>query len=294
MFHSLFAIVTCVSVGANRIQVDLATTGQTSCETLQLRFQDRVTSLHSSLDAVETESEIGAMSRIRIVSKMYRAVRTMRQARDCSWVLDDSSDDLDQLREVTSSLLTSNPCGYAASLEMQAASAETSATNQMHGLTRAMSILLSDDCEVTQPEHEEEEDTEAQDTDAQFEEAEEELQNRLEELTDASQEPSFVQTESLSASGFLRGVGVIALMLFLASICFPLAALISGLVSQILWVLFAILGSEVNAYGGGLLVSFMSAAGAGLQIAVMVKCLYEVFTTLVPQITQGAANHTVS
>merc|ERR1719389_8645 len=107
---------------------------------------------------------------------MLGVARAARRSRDCSWLLDNDGDDLDGLRGVTGTLLASNPCSEAARAEMQAGSEDEQA--QLTSLTRAMSILLSDDCQVVEPEQAEE----VEDVEGHLEQAEDEMQDRLNEL----------------------------------------------------------------------------------------------------------------
>merc|ERR1740115_643414 len=97
----------------------------------------------------------------------------------------------------------------------------------MQAIPRAMSMLMSDDCEVSDVPV----DRDALEGDGieELQESEEQLQDGIDEIMDAEEEGegAFIQMNPLHSFGrFLRGIGVFFLMLFLLLACVGAAAVI--------------------------------------------------------------------
>jgi len=220
----MIACVLLVSTQASRTQVHegLEIQSQTkwgaSCDTLQDQFHDRVSSIQASLEGLTETTELTGVARTRLTMKMYGTLRTLRRAKDCSWVIENDSVDLDQLRGVVQRLLAGNQCAESARLELERGSSEDNAES----IPRAMSILMSDDCEV--PEVPEGSNTDAT-PEEQLQLAEDELQDRIEEINDVGS--AFIESDKTQVTvGLLRGFGVFLMMLFLLLACTAAAALI--------------------------------------------------------------------
>lgn len=237
MFRILTACTFLASTGASRIQADTASKIEwpgSSCEDLQRRFQNRLADLRETVEAidVESDSELSTITRVRITTRMLGLIRTTRRARDCSWLLENDGDDLEEMRGVTSTLLAANPCAEAARSEMEAGNAIEHTAGQAQSLSRAISLLMSDDCELAESDQEEEEVDISMVPEApeeQLEEAEDELQGRLNDLLEDQVEGAFIQLESHGprSRGIAVRLGVFFIILFLMYLCFNVFALVA-------------------------------------------------------------------
>jgi hypothetical protein len=237
MIRTVLVSVLLGSAQASRIQVQEhnLSGGQTqnkfgaTCEELQDNFHGRVAAIQSSLDGVDETSELSSMMRTRLTIRMHGIIRTLRRARECSWVLENNSEDLVQMRGLVQQFLAGNPCAEAARVEMQQASEE-----HPEGISRAMGILLSDDCEAPTPQE------------ITPEELEDEVQEGLDELTANSDESAFMEMDKTQRAQllgrFLRGVAVIFLMLFLVFACVSSALIIGWFVGLALLIVLESMG----------------------------------------------------
>jgi len=274
MFSVVLACTTLVVADASRIKIHQQNNWGATCEQLQTQFGQRVTALREGVEAMGAGGEVtsdnardaswGRMGRIRMTARMLGLARTTRRARECSWLLDNSGDDLEQLRAVTGTLMASNPCRDAANAEMQAGQSEEDPQAQMATLSRAMSILVSDDCEVTEAEYDEEQ----EDPQEQMEQAEDELQERLNELVEDESGVSFLQLSDQVA--FPQVVGVFLFAMFLVFLCLQAFYVIGFFLASILAVVTAGLGAVI-----AIPVIF------GTAIAGTVVCAHEVYNSLV-------------
>jgi len=208
-----------------------------SCDDLQHRFHDRVILIQASLEGIDEQTHLSAGGRVRLAMRMQGIVRTLRRARECSWVVENDSEDIDAMRGVVQQLLAGNQCAEAARLEMQRGSSDENAES----LRNAIGILMSDDCEVP--------DMPEGNTDAsaeeQMQEAEDELNDRIDELNSDGEGSAFMEVEkSQTIRSFLRGVGVVFLMIFLLLGCVTAATAIAFVLSYI----FALLALSI--FGG--------------------------------------------
>lgn len=132
---------------ANRIKShDLAkakvkkvrTSWGTSCEGLQSNFQSRMDDLQALLDAHQDETTFGLTTRSRLTMKTLGIARVMRRARECEWMLNSDSEDIERMQGLVAVMLEGNPCTQAARAELEAGS-----DNEGEGLARALSVLVS-------------------------------------------------------------------------------------------------------------------------------------------------------
>lgn len=286
MLRTVFVWVLLASAQANRIQLHEASQAQTkwgtSCDDLQSRFHDRVTAIQASLEGIDEQSDLSAAARTRLGMRMYGIIRTLRRARECSWVIENNSEDLDQMRGVVQLLLAGNQCAEAARLEMERGRSDENAES----MTRAVGILMSDDCEV--PETPEGANTEMT-PEEQLQETEDEIQDRFDEVDTNGEGSAFIEADkSQTFRGFMRGVGVFFLMLFLLLACTAAAAAIAfaltwGLMilSIIIWGRTAVVGRD----GWGALGYLVIGTGGGAVLG-LPSCAYQLYTNLLPRVTQ--------
>jgi len=260
MLRSLFVLTFVTSAEASRVQThsDLEAKWGASCESLQNRFHTQVQTCQTALDAANSAESTGVVSQGRFMMRMYGISRTLRRARACAWVIDNNSEDIENMRGMTQQLLDDNPCGEAASAEMEAAAANDSP----QGIMRAISILASNDCEVSEIQEPPGDVSPEQ----QLQEADEQAQDEIDELMDAEEAAAaLIQTSQSTTSrrrrqrrgptlsisldinqlaaydwrNFMRRLGVFFLLLFLVLACagsafiitFVIAALVLSLTS---------------------------------------------------------------
>jgi len=289
MFGSLLASVLVGFCGASRIQAhdngkSEAKFGAT-CEDLQTTFHNRLINFQTFLDA----TDLDAMSRtaqVRIMMRTYGIIRPLRRARTCDWVIANDSEEIEQARGIVQTLLAGNPCAEAARSELQAGTHAETAELEVQSLRRAMSVLTSDDCEVG--ELSEEIATADEDVEVQLRNAEDEVQDLIEESA-SSEEGAFIQTDSEVGflRGFLRGLAVAFLMLFLLLACAGAVAVITVLITVTL-VYFAEFGTFIlNAPAGlGSAGYLIMPAGMVGGVAGLASCSYQLYTQLLPRLTQ--------
>jgi len=280
MFRSLCVWLSLASAGASRIQnsdTKLETEFGASCEDLQTRFHTQVHAFRAASEAQTSES---LTTQARFTMRMYGVIRTLRRAQECSWVIENNSDDIEDMRSLVQQLLAGNPCGEAARSELEAAVSGAPDANELRTIASAMSILLSDDCEVS----------EVQEADAQdLQGADERLQDGIDEMMDAEEEGegAFIQMDQTGRfRRFMRGVGVFFLMLFLLLACvgasmvigFFLGLFIADLLGHFALVRFGHSGwgqVTIGAYGG------LAVGAVGL-----VGCANQLYNNLLPRLSQ--------
>jgi len=221
MLRSLFVLTSVATVEASRAKIEshsaLEAKWGASCDALQNRFHTQVQTCHTALNAANSAESMSTVSQGRILMRMYGLVRTMRRARRCAWVIENNSEDLEEMRGMTQQLIAENPCGEAARAEFEAGAADES----LLAIARALSILASDNCEASEiteaSESQEEQDTEGQ------------MQDEIAACMDAEEEEggvAFIQKSQAPFVGFMRSVGVFLLMLFVLLACTGTIALI--------------------------------------------------------------------
>lgn len=285
------------SVTAGRIQNHDMEKSQTkfgaSCEDLQANFHSRVVGLQTVLDAHPDESTFNRATQARFTMRTVGIARTLRRARTCSWVVDTDSDDIDQIRDIVQVMLAGNPCARVARDELAAGT--TAGSVDMQAVRRAMSVLVSDSCEVALPSDEDDptfDPNNDAELDAQIAEAEAQAQDAADEIMDASDLEenggAFVETSSgASVSGiygnFMRSLGVAFLFVLLLLACVGVMAIIGIFIGLI----FLQLMGGCYSRGCSFAVSYF--AGAGMMAGGVVGlgvCPYQLFTQLLPALEQ--------
>jgi len=280
MIRAAFAWVVFASTHASRIQEHsvLGSTTQTkfgaTCEDLQDRFHTRVAAIQESLDGIDDHSELGALAQTRLMMRMHGILRTLRRAQECSWVVENNSDDLDQMRGVVQQLIAGNPCAQAASADLEGP----------EGIGRAIGILVSDDCEAP----------EIPPVDGQLMTVDEEqnledaVQDGLDELADNSDGSAFIEMDKTQRSQFLRrflrGIGVFFLLIFFLLACVTgalfIAMLLGGLVGFFLQHVMRIpWRSSMSAADEYAILALFP----GLALGAL-GCIYQMVTTLLPRL----------
>lgn len=287
MLRTVFALVLLAFAQASRVEVREGFEAQArlgaSCDDLQSRFHDRVTAIHASLQAVDEQSDeqsdVSTAARPRLAMRMYGIIRTLRRARECSWVIENNSEDLDQMRGVVHKLLAANPCAEVARLEMESGRSN----GDMESITRAMSILMSDDCEALEmPEGANTELT----PEEQLQEAEDEIQDRFDELDTNVEGSAFIEAhKSQGFRSFMRGVGVLFLMLFLLLACTYVAAVVATILGFAVALLVSTVWSGAFRYSSRYGSIMHNAGLAGLALG-FPSCAYQLYNTLLPRLTQ--------
>jgi len=122
-----------------------------SCDALQTRFGTGSKRLQELVDSASGSEEMTVVSQVNLVVKASAIMRTLRRSKDCSWVVDGDSDALQAVGKVVRSVLANNPCATAAVAELQ--HLDDNGEEGTAPVGRAMSILLSDTCEVGEVEH---------------------------------------------------------------------------------------------------------------------------------------------
>lgn len=290
MFRTMLVSVLVASAGAGRIQVhDDGTKSEAkfgaSCEHLQTVFHNRVGAFQASLDVSQDLDAISRTAQIRTMMRTYGIIRTLRRARTCSWVIENDSDDLEQMRGIVQTLLAGNPCAEVARTELEAGVSAETAEVEMQSISRAMSVLASDNCEVVEsPEQTVNLDNDAA-VDAQLSETEDEMQDVIEELESQEGEGSFIQTDSNAGTfrGFMRAVGVVFLMLFLLLACVGVLAVIG------FWIVFMLSQLMIpeagrGQYAGLTWVVHGLLGGAAVGAVGIAPCSYQLYTQLLPRL----------
>jgi len=221
-----------VSVATERIQTHNTFKAQgqvkfgSTCEELQSNFGDRVAGLQTLLDAHPNDSTFNTATRARFTMRTLGIARTMRRARSCSWLVDGDSDDVAQMRGIVQVMLADNPCAPAARAELEVGASGSDDSFEMTSVRRAMSVLVSENCEVTSDVDEEgptmDPDNEAE-IESQLDQAEQQAQDGVDELVEASmneESSAFFETGSDGRfGGFFRSLGVIILFILLLVAC---------------------------------------------------------------------------
>lgn len=290
--RTLFVWLSFASAGASRIAIHSQTQAETkfpfgaSCEDLQNRFHNQVHTLRVAIDAPTSESVV---TQARLAMRAHGMVRTLRRAQECDWVVENNSEDIEEMRGIMQDLLAGNPCADAARSELEAgASSEENAA-----LGRAMLILMSDDCEV--PEIQQPAD-DTQTPEANLQQAEEGLQDRIDEIMEAEDEEgeSFIQSDQAGGlQRFMRGLGVFFLMIFLLLACVAsVAAIVAVLAVSVAFIYMATyslvagfgmvsLTQATSGWGAIFLIGIGQLATAGSLPFGVVGCGYRLYNTTI-------------
>jgi len=264
-----------------------------SCEDLQASFRSRVAGLQTLLDAHPEESTFNRATQARFTMRTLGIVRTLRRARTCAWVVDGDSDDIEQIRDIVQVMLAGNPCAQVARGELAAGTSAGSV--DMQAVRRAMSVLVSDSCEVTLPSDEDDPTFNPNDDaelDAQIAVAEAQAQDVVEEFMDVSYHEenggAFVETSSDAlVSGIYGGVrrtlGVVFLSILLMLACVGVMAFIGIFVGLLF------LELQGGCYSRGCVYAVPAFMGMGMfggGVVGLGVCSYQLFTRLLPSLEQ--------
>lgn len=269
-------------VGASRVQkrVHSKNTFGASCDDLQTSFSNRLTTFQESVDSMNVESGVTRGTQARQTMRAYGIVRTLRRARTCSWVMDADNEDMVKARGIAQILISDNPCADAARSEMQTVSTTSAPQAQVEAMTRTMAILISDTCEASQIPDDAVSFDETMEMDEQLGDAEESVQDGLDDLMEASegQEDSFIQLNNFS---LFRLLGVIFVLLFLLLACSYVAAAVLFFITFALGVMLGMLGlTAASAWlTGGMVVQ----SGASLLFPLSIaSCAVELYQHVLP------------
>jgi len=284
VFSTMFALVLATSVEATRIQVHETNQNKfgASCDDLQNSFTSRLAAFQDFLDANPDLDAVSRATEARAMMRTYGILRTLRRARTCSWVVDNDSKELEQARSIVQSFLSRNPCADVARSELEAGASAESGEIELQSVQRAMAILSSDNCESGEPP--EETLNFDEDADAQLSNAEDALQDVIEELEDPAG-AAFIQMEAGSVRGFFRAMGVAFLMLFLLLACVGTIALIAAFISVIIaHMILPSCGGVPHCYRG-MSLYFHALFGGGAAAAVgIAPCAYDLYTQMLPRL----------
>lgn len=281
MFRSLFVWISLVSVGASRLQSLSEDEFGASCDDLQNRFHDQVQVFRSALETRTSES---VTTQARFTMRMYGVIRTLRRAQECSWVVENDSDDIEDMRSIIQELLAGNPCGEAARSELEAGASAEASDAQWRAIPRALSILMSNECEA-----EVQLDNDATEGDAteELQAAEEQLQDGIDEVMDAEEEGegAFIQMNQARQFGrFMRGVGVFFLMLFLLLACVGTAFIIVTFLVLAVQQLLDSLGLiNFSSHWAPHIDNALLVGVAGGAVG-LVGCAHQLYTNLLPRL----------
>lgn len=237
-----------------------------SCDDLESMFRNRVVAFQHALDA--------DAGRIRLMMRSYSVIRTLRRARTCSWVVEGDSVDIEQMRGIVQTLVAENPCAEAARAELEAGASHETSEIEARKLAGSISILLSDNCEIIEPEAE----TTA-DLEVEVSEAEAVLQDEIDHFADApeNEAAALIQNNASTFEHFMRRLGVVFLFLLLLLACSAAAAAIGLLLGLGILIL-------ANSIGRGFALGDLDKVivpavlgGAGLGLA---GCGYQLYTQL--------------
>lgn len=293
MFRIMLISALLASTGASRAQVRDQKKSHTqfgaSCERLQTMFHDRVAAFQTALDAIPDTDEMSRSAQARVLMRTYGIMRTLRRARACSWVVQNDSEELEQVRGIVQTLLAGSPCADAARSEIEAGMSAETSEGEIQSIGRAVLVLSSDTCEVEE-QTEEPVDTDVPATlDDRLAEAESNLQDAIDNIEDG--ESSLIQVESKAGSlrGFLRGVGIAFLLIFMLLACVGAVMAVGVVLGIAVMFLF-----ELTTYGRtgcqgpsclGLLLFPLAGFYGGGALG-LVGCIYQLYTQMLPRIRQ--------
>jgi len=172
-----------------------------NCEDLQGLFRDRVTAVQNLLDAHPNATGMSRMEQARFTMRTFAVVRTLRRAKDCAWVADGDSEDIQATQAIVQVTLAGNPCAAAAMAELTPEAYEAAA-HELVPMQRAMLVLVSDTCIVSELTETDVQDEQGATENAQ--ESEEQMANTIDELfeeaaveSEGGTQASLMQSESL-------------------------------------------------------------------------------------------------
>lgn len=283
----MFRVTTSVlfaSAAANRIHIHEASHFGPTCDDLQANFHDRVGAFQTALDAIADKETTGRVVQGRLMLRLYGIIRTMRRARSCTWVVENDSKDIEQMRGSLQKILAENPCAEAAKAEMEVGHSTTNEQVDLQAIQRALSILVSDTCEVGEKSGEAININDDQALNAHLSLAEDNAQDVIDQMVTEGQESegAFIQTH-ISVRKFLKNVGVVFLMLFLALACAGSIALITGFIAFAFnLAMLSVNGVRGPGNGWGAVVALLTWGWVGGAVG-LAKCSYEVYNHFISQ-----------
>lgn len=255
-----------------------------SCDDLQENFRGRVAGIRTAFDAIEDYETASRWTSARMMMRAYGLIRTMRRAESCSWVQDDSSEDMADLREVIETLIAANPCAEVARAQLNADTTDDSADDEISSIQRALWALTSDDCNTNVP-VEELEGVDADRAAQGLRDAEDNLVDSIEQLEEES-ESSLIQTDSKFIARLFRAIGVVFLLLLFASVCTGVMAFL-GLALGFLAVTLSSFPTPESQLVAAFLYPFIGFYG-GAALGLL-GCMYRTLAVVLPQLTAPAA-----
>jgi len=215
----------------NRLDVNSDNTWYRSCDTLQKRFVTGSKRLQDLVDSTGGSETPSVKTQMHLVLKSSAILRTLRRSQACPWVVSGHADDIQAVGDVVRSVLAHNPCTSAAMAELQKMQNDDGKEGNAP-VGKAMSILLSDTCEVG--EFKQPEDFDASDiVDPANLEIEEEVMDGIEEIMmseSANSSPSLLETHRPPASYMLKVMGAIMLGVFFVLQCANTAFWVAGFI----------------------------------------------------------------
>lgn len=210
----------------------------------------RSDNLQSFVNSYTEADEMGLAGQGRAMMKASAVLRALRRGGDCAWVDAGSDEDIEAVGKVLRSVLANNPCAPAALAELQLL--DTDGDEGSAPLPRAMSILMSDSCEVQLQGQESDEIKEIV-LDIDGAETEELVQDGVEEMIESEDTTSsLVERSDMQSSHSWAQVGKLmgAIML---GVLFVLGCGVSaGVVGLYVGALFSILLIEIRVWTGSL------------------------------------------
>lgn len=258
-----------------------------SCDELHEMFQNRVVSLQTFVDE-HPEDTFSRTSQARLYMRAFGIIRTLRRAKECSWVIDGESDDMDQLAAIVQKLLAGNPCAAEARAELDTGMSAENEEVQSESVMRAISVLNSEDCQVAVSDEGIGALTDEAELNAQLDEAVNQAQDYGDNLMeDADAEAAFVQVDAdtrWNARQFFRNLGVAFLFILLTLACVGVATAIGFGIGLAIGIML-----YPNCSGQcGFNIAAIAFLGMGSGGVVGVgPCIYALVTQFLPRISQG-------
>lgn len=205
-----------------------------TCEELEESFHSRVVSLQTLLDENAETANFGRTTQARLYMRALGIVRTLNRAKECPWVIEGDSRDIAQVRAIVETLLADNPCAPVARAELDAEGLAETEEMRMQSVLRAVSILNSEDCQVSDAEEGAIAPSNEEEVAALVDQSLDQAQDYADDLMDESAVGAFVEMESdvqmQGRRSFMRSLGVAFLFILLALACTSVVALIGGLI----------------------------------------------------------------
>jgi len=263
-----------------------------SCEELQGIFRTRVTAVQEMYDTNHNATHISTMTQTRLSMRVFGVVRTFRRAKDCQWVIDGSDEEVELARSVLRAVLAEHPCAQAALAEMTPEAFET-AGNDYQPLQRAMIVMMSESCEVTEEEVESVTVLEDQaEVELNLDEREELLQEHIDDLfeqaadeSEAVAAGSFVQVASKFGLGYiLRVIGAVFMAVLFSLVCAPVGMIAGMTIGYMMCgVAPGLCGANTNTIGLGVELNGLFIGGALGGLGGFGTCAYQLTNELWPR-----------